>query len=379
MPARIKSKANPEVLKWARKNARLSLEDAARRAGVTSEALGEWENGADAPSIPQLRKLGEIYRRPIVVFYLPHPPLGFDPLRDFRRLATGTPEESPELAGEIRWAHEMREAALEAFRSIGVEFHQWTLVATTSEAVEDVGARITDALGVTRKNREDWKSAYEAYGGWRAAIERLGALCFQVTGIDVDEARGFSIGLHPCPVIAVNAADAPTARIFTLLHELTHISLGAAGKCDLHERDRGQASRDSVEVYCNAVAAEVLVPAAQFRAEPSLRGVRAPRAWDDEVVAEFANKYRVSREVILRRLLQLGFATGDFYRTKRDELKQEKDKPGGGNYYNNMRTKLGVPLIQGVLDAWNLGKLTANEAAGYLRVKVESLSRLLVT
>jgi DNA-binding transcriptional regulator YiaG len=65
---------------------------------IDVEVLSKWEEGEALPSIPQLRKLGEIYKRPLAVFFLSEPPPGFDPQREFRRLPGVTPQnESPEL------------------------------------------------------------------------------------------------------------------------------------------------------------------------------------------------------------------------------------------------------------------------------------------
>lgn len=377
MATRLKSKAKPALLRWARESARLSLEDAAARTGVSTSTLELWEQGSDAPTIPQLRKLGVVYRRPIIVFYLASPPKDFDALHDFRRLTTGTRSESPELAAQIRWAYEMREVAIEALRSIEALPPPWRLHATVKEPAEVVGIRLLETLGVTQQQRENWKTPYDPYHAWRAAIERLGVLCFQISSVDIVEARGFSIGQHPLPVIAVNAADAVAGRVFTLLHEFVHLTIGNAGTCDLQENS---GEHLDVEVFCNAVAAEILVPSEQFRAEPLVRDLRGVRNWTDREIESLASMYRVSREVILRRLLTFGFATSQFYQAKRDEFaaaERKSTKPGGGNYYSNQKVKLGVPLIQGVLNAYHLGRITANEAAGYLRVKVDHLSKLL--
>jgi Zn-dependent peptidase ImmA (M78 family)/transcriptional regulator with XRE-family HTH domain len=377
--ARQKSKVNPALLAWARESARLDLDAAATRAGIKRDTLEGWESGKDAPSIPQLRKLGEIYRRPIVVFFLPRPPKDFDALKDYRRLPEGAVDESPEFASEIRWAHEMREVALEALRSTGDEPPDFELHANSDEAPEVVAQRLLAGLTITPADRALWRDRYSAYRGWRNAIENLGVLCLQITGVDVREARGFAIGAAPLPTIAVNAADAVSGRIFTLLHELTHLALGATGLCDLHEA-RGSHDRDRIEVFCNAVAGEALVPEGMLRSESKVKAVRGPTEWSDVDVQSLATTYRVSREVILRRLLHLGLATNSLYQRKRDEFSKQEhdaDKPGGGDYYNNLRSKLGLPLIQAVLRAYEAQRLTANEAAAYLRVKVDALGRLL--
>jgi transcriptional regulator with XRE-family HTH domain len=59
MANRLKAAITPALLIWARQTAGFSLAEAARRLKITEERLAAWEepNNADAPSIPQLRKL----------------------------------------------------------------------------------------------------------------------------------------------------------------------------------------------------------------------------------------------------------------------------------------------------------------------------------
>ncbi|HEY4580398.1 MAG TPA: helix-turn-helix transcriptional regulator, partial [Candidatus Acidoferrales bacterium] len=98
--AYLEATPTPSVLAWARQTAGMSFDVAAGKAKVKVEQLSSWEAGTGKPSIPQLRKLAAVYRRPLAAFYLPEPPKRFQVMYDFRRLPTGTPgvEDSPRLA-----------------------------------------------------------------------------------------------------------------------------------------------------------------------------------------------------------------------------------------------------------------------------------------
>src|SRR5208337_4395004 len=100
---------------------------------------------------------------------------------------------------------------------------------------ETVGLKIRDLLGISLEDQLEWSTDYQAFNWWRAAIERNGVLVFQCSGIKTEEMRGFSITLFPMPVIGLNIKDAPKGRIFSLLHEFTHIMLGESGICDIQE------------------------------------------------------------------------------------------------------------------------------------------------
>jgi hypothetical protein len=76
----------------------------------------------DAPSIPQLRKIAALFKRPLAVFYLGKSPPRFAVMRDLRRLpGTGARSYSPAVQLEIRAATERRELALEAWRAAGAD------------------------------------------------------------------------------------------------------------------------------------------------------------------------------------------------------------------------------------------------------------------
>ena len=149
----------PSVLVWARESAGLSVEAAARKAGVKADRLSSWESGADRPSFAQLRKLASVYKRPLAVFYLSEPPYRFQAMHDFRRL--GEPEEtvpSPELTLEIRRAHDRREWALELLDMIEEEppdFQERLSIRDDSEEAADTVRRL---LGITLERQASWRS-----------------------------------------------------------------------------------------------------------------------------------------------------------------------------------------------------------------------------
>ena len=116
IPALVK----PILLIWARERAGMNVESAATRMHLEPSILQAWESGAERPSIAQVRKLGEVYKRPLAVFFLQEPPRDFDAQREFRRLPGVTPEnESSEMRMALRTALFRREAARVSLRAIG--------------------------------------------------------------------------------------------------------------------------------------------------------------------------------------------------------------------------------------------------------------------
>ena len=208
IPALVK----PELLAWARESAGFSVERAALLAGIDAMTLQEWERGHDVPSIAELRKLGEVYKRPIAVFFLAKQPRRFDAQREFRRLAGVVPgEESPELLLALRWAIFRREAAVELHRLNGEAPHRLRAIFDPAMDVEDAGSHIRRLLGINWEMQIEWASAYEALNAWRSAMEAKGVLVFQTSDVPIAEMRGTCIPDQPLPVILLNAKDAITS------------------------------------------------------------------------------------------------------------------------------------------------------------------------
>jgi transcriptional regulator with XRE-family HTH domain len=133
MAARVKSRINPALITWARETAGFTTNEASKRLKVNEELLAAWEDATtdEAPSIPQLRKLAALFKRPLAVFYLREVPPRFEVMRDLRRLpVTGARSYSPAVQLEIRAANERRELALELVEDLEQETPQFTLSAT---------------------------------------------------------------------------------------------------------------------------------------------------------------------------------------------------------------------------------------------------------
>lgn len=389
MTESVKALVKPALLTWARASARLGVEESARRAQVKEEQLRAWEEGDGQPSIPQLRKLGRVYKRPLAVFFLPTPPKVFDALRDFRRLPQDRLEtQSPELAFEIRRAHARREIALDLHSDLyGEKPPLLALTARLDEEPEEVAARLRKRLGVTSGEVARWRTSYDALNGWRRALEAAGVLVFQAEDVEVTEMRGFSISEQSFPVVVVNIKDSIVGRVFSMLHEATHLMLREGGVCDLEE---GSSSQGRVEVFCNHVAAATLMPGSLLlKDEPVL--THRGSDWTDDAIVWIAQRYRVSREAVVRRLLVLGKTTEAFYRKKRAEYRAEfeaqrdeaEQRKASGQEDRGFAppdrmavARAGHVFARLVLNSYHQDRITANDLSSFLEVRLKHLSKI---
>jgi Zn-dependent peptidase ImmA (M78 family)/DNA-binding XRE family transcriptional regulator len=385
MTARVEALINPELLVWARQTARLSLDQAAGKAHVTVEKLASWEGGESRPSIPQMRKLCQAYRRPLAIFYLPRPPTQFEAIRDFRRL----PEErrgemSPALALAVRMARERREVALELLQDLGIEPVTFSLSLTPGEDPEAAAEGVMATLLPGGVDRREWKSGYDAFNFYRAALESAGVLVFQAEDVDVAEMRGFAIIDPVLPVVVVNIKDAPVARCFSLLHELAHLALREGGLCDL-EVGEGLPP-GAMEVFCNRVAGAALVPRAELLSDERVRRPEGGR-WSEEVLRDLSRRFQVSEEVVVRRLLDLGKTTDAFYRERRrvyaDRARLESEQRALGDARSGFATpdkkavsRAGPFFTRLVLTSYYQEKITSSDLSAFLGVRLKHVPRI---
>lgn len=371
---------NPAMLRWAREQSRIELEDAARSAGQTPERLDEWETGARTPTLNQLRGLANTYRRSVGVFFLREIPQVPRRPRDYRRLelsAEGTL--SPKAANGIRECEAKRDAALDIHLELETEPPQWTLQLPERTQPERAADMIREALGVTMQDRRRWTSVYDALNGWKAAVEAMGALVFQVSGVPVEEMRGCSISLRPFPIIVLNSADSPLGRIFTLLHEVTHIARGESSICDMTDETQAR-SVAQVEQYCNHVAGAVLVPRDELLAFDGVRQADEQTEWANDRLLAFRRHFWASRETVLRRLLIAGKTSQAYYRAMREaferqyqELREAQSSPAIVPPYRRVILSNGRALTRLALIAYNSQAITGSELSRILNTKLDHL------
>lgn len=341
---------------------------------ISPSRLDGWESNSGGLTVAFLKKLETLYRRPLAYFFLPAPPADEPLPADFRSAAADDGESRAELTLQVRRVRELREVAL--------RLEGWAEVATIPKAtLEDaagaVASRLREWLGVDLAAQFSWTDGAEAYRKWRAAFEQRGVLVLQFTGVPVRAARGFSITGDRLPVIAVNSRDKPVARCFTLMHELAHLALRQVGICDF--TSTALASR-SVERFCNAVAAEVLIPAR------SLKDL-LPESGKLDVDA-LARRFKVSSEAMALRLIATKrLPEAEYERFRRryfDELEDERqrrkeqrtEKEGGPSADRLVVTNLGRPFLRLLVDGYYEGLVSAPEFRDYTSIKVSRLEKL---
>ncbi len=387
MAQSIPALVEPSVLRWARESIGLVPVAAARKIGVPDGRVAEWEAGTAAPSIAQLRKVADVYKRPLGVFFLPEPPVDFDTMRDFRRhVGARASEWSPDLHGEYRRALTQRESALElAEIDDAPPPTTWRLTAlpTNDEALASVARDMLlsqSPLGLPGGGG----TKYEHLNAWVAALEEAGVLVLATSGGKVltTEMRAFSLYFDILPVIMVNGSDAARGRLFSLLHEFVHLLLHTGGLCDTVTDTRATTPDRQLEARCNSIAAAMLMPRDAVLSNPEVAARKdAPQLWNYQALRDAAAPFGVSAEAFARRLLTLGRIDQDFYQAQRAELlaaydQEESQTSSGGNWYRNTARDLGKGFVRRIADAHRRRVIDSYTAASFLNVKVGQIARL---
>ncbi len=366
---------NPEVLAWAR-----------GRAGLVPEELQsfhrkyvEWEQGTAKPTFRQAQELAKKLHVPFGFFYLSNPPKEEPLTVDLRTFSDARHHEfSLELRDVIADAKRKQEWYREYLLEGGAEPSDFVGKYKVSNGVNIVAEDISKALQLSFAEREGF-TKQQFLGVLTDKAEQAGVLVLRNGKVganthrvlDVKEFRGFALPDDMAPLVFVNTADFEAAQIFTLMHELAHLWLGAEGVSDWGLNDRDD--HHGTELFCNQVAVEVLVPQREFKA-----------AWVDcagtleEKSARLSNRFKVSSVVIARRAWDLDFVNKTeffaFYNLLRSRWKQKRSASDSGNFNNSFPVANSRILTDAICHAAASGELLIRDGARLLGVKPATFS-----
>lgn len=355
----------PELVQWARERAGVDVATLA----VRFPKLPEWERGEVQPTFKQLEDFAKATHVPFGYMFLPEPPQVSMPIPDFRTLQHQHVDSvSPNLLDTIytmqRRQAWLRESRLEC-EAAPLEF---VGSARLSDDPAAIGREMRRLLGLSDGWAARVRTWQEAVGYLRNAIEETGVMAV-INGVvgnntrrvlDVEEFRGFALSDDHAPLIFVNGADAKSAQMFTLAHELAHLWLGADGS-GLSGFPGIFPEGGVVETFCDRAAAEFLVPENELRA--SWQGVRR----EEDPFGLLARQFKVSPIVAGRRTMDLRLVERqyffDFYeRYKRQERSRKQAATGGGDFYNNQNTRVGALFATQVIYAAREGRIGFKQA-----------------
>jgi Zn-dependent peptidase ImmA (M78 family) len=385
---------NPQILTWARDTAGLSVDEAASALGfkdaqgrTAAERLQAMETGQEEPSRSVLEKMARTYHRSLLVFYLTEPPRTGDRGQDFRRApGMAPPEYDPTLDALIRDIRGRQGVVKDLLEQVEPGRVGYIASATMASPPTELAQQITSSIGFSLPEFRKRATVQAAFAYLRERVEASGAFVLLLgnlgsyhTNIPSGVFRGYAIADPIAPFIVVNDQDAPVAWAFTVLHELTHLWLGATGVS-------GGGTDTQIETYCNSVAGEILLPELEMNELRSLRRASLQEAIN--AVAQFARARHISRPMVAYKLLRMNLINYDRWR----ELDKHYEdawlaaqarpatndrKEGGPSFYVVKRHRLGQALLSLVKNSLVEGFLTHTRAGQVLGVKPRNVDPLI--
>jgi len=383
-----KAHINPEVLQWARKTAKMTVEAAAAKVNVKVERYISWELGENYPTIRQAQKLAHDFKRPFALFFFPRVPRDFQPLNDFRKagsteLRTGSVFIIREIQQKQAWISELNQESGEKPLSFVGKF-------SLQENPEEVAADILKTLSV---DPSFYPSGNNVIKEWIMAAEAQGIFVSRTSFIhsrlklDSQELQGFAIADAYAPFVFVNSDDWAAPQLFTLVHELAHLWIAETGISNDIEPDKLDRNKfHPVELFCNQVAAAALMPRLVVK-----EVVEAGLDFTYQQVISASKKLGVSSLALLVRFYHLGLLSLSQYTSlkkqaefgfqeflkKEDERKtKQKERKGGPDPYLLKQNKNSRLFTQTVLDAFRGGIIEPTHASNLLNVQVNRFPKL---
>lgn len=374
MPSFSLKDISPDVLIWARDNSGYTVEEAAKKIGVSEAMLTKWESEASEIPYGKLRKMAEHYRVTTPILFLNTPPNHVKKIVDRRR----GEELSPEYVREEKLAIKRAYDYLLTYQTLtgGVKT-ELPVITREVDKIPHYASQIRELLGISLEQQEKFRTEHETFKAWRESIEARGVLVFQES---FHQLSGFTLSARDPGVIFINSGDNIKRRAFTLMHELCHLLLNDGSISNAKEYD-GQ--NDAVEVFCNKFAAELLVPKSVLESRVQALFPDGKTSFDLDSLDTLANTFHVSSLMLLVRLSEHGFVSETSFNTlakelhkRSEEYKKAKPKDLMIKYHIRHGNKLSRLYTKGVLRSYDSGQIGLYNALSHLRIGATHLANL---
>ncbi len=372
----------PELIRWAIKRALFSEEEKEALAKKINK-WHEWEAGKSQPTFKQLQAFAHKVHVPLGYLFLESPPEEKDPIPDFRTLASEKKSRlSPNLIDTISICQRRQSWYRDYILSINQPKLDFVGSCSLNQISETVAGEMRKILHFDFPFNNKSKTA-DAFRLLAQNAENIGVLVM-VSGIvesntsrklDLKEFRGFALSNELAPLIFINGADSKNAQYFTLAHELAHLWLGKTAlsnnKPSPHSAGRNE------EKWCNDAAAELLVPRA------ALANEFADQEPLPEELSRLAQKYKVSEQVILLRLLNIDKIERPEFNVAWKELVSQPDQTKklstqtGGDFYRTTLKRVSNRFARALLVSTLEGKTLYRDAFEMLGIaKTDTFNKL---
>lgn len=366
----VRVSVSPEVLLWA-------LDRAPDPTAVATAFPGidRWVSGQAEPTVKQLHDFATRTGTAYGYFFLPTPPALELPIEDFREGFEAERYRSPSvnllavLHQSLRRQDWYRDYAIEnGFAAVAIVGRGVAMspVQAAADMRRELNYEVRNRIGSWTDQRKRLLNAFEALGGLTVVTSMVENNTHRP--LDVDEFRGFSLIDDIAPLVFVNARQTINGQLFTLAHELAHIWKGIGG---ISDEDLRYEPQSEVERWCNHVASEFLIPAADLSERHE--EVASLRLTDQ--IERLASDYRCGTLVVLQalrrdRLYEFEDFQADYEAEVRRLRTFERTESGpGGQFIYNQPFRIGTRLSRALISDAMAGRTRFTDAARLMSFK----------
>ena len=355
----------PAVINWA-----LSQTKEEQLGTKLMDNIMRWLDGSKTPTFNQIEDFSRKANIPLGYFFLQTPPIEEIKLLEYRTIdSIELANPSRNLIDTIREMENIQDW-MKDYRQ-DTDFDTLTIVGCLKGKtdVEAIANQIRTDLEMPLDWYKKTGTIIEAFNYVRKLLEYRGVLVM-LSGIvgknthralSIEEFRAFAMVDEWAPLIFINSADSEGAKLFSLFHEVAHIWIG---ENDLYNDRRNGKNVKDIEILCNAVASELMVPQEAFL-----------EAWKNNTTAdlnqkinEITKQFKCSVAVVARIAFDNKKINQKIYDTIVEEaidayrIMKDSKESGGGNYYNTMSSRLDSAFVKAICLSIKSGRTSYTEA-----------------
>ncbi len=356
----VKVKISSEVLRKLRENSGYTIQEVAKKLGTSELKIEDIEKGKDTLTLTQIKKLAEIYKCPLAAFFsdtisvLPS-------LTDFRI------NRNKRLTPDVYFAKRRAYYLLKELEQITTReslIPQFPSHIEPEELADKFRIKIQMKIIKNKKPREILKF-------YKREIENKMFIPVIEYPLKADDIRAFSI-LSRVSIIVLNEDDEPQVKMFSLFHEIGHLLRRSSGICSIEMEPE---QKEDIETFCNKFAANLLVPSEDLKGEIRRQNIVK---FNIDRITELSEIYGVSKQVIMLRLLWLGYIDSkQYYKFKSIYEKPIEKKYGRRNWDEVFLNRTGEIIVKEVKQAYEKGALSFADVIEILGIKTKYVKKFL--
>lgn len=361
---------SPDVLNWIVH--RIRIQSVSEK---TMNYINSWIKGDKKPTFNQIEDVSKATGIPFGYFFLKTPPnedISFVEYRTVDSIELQNP--SRDLIDTMHDMELIQDWTKDYIKAAGEPSIQFVGKYNNISDYTILADRIRKLLSLSVDWCKSFRNAEEEFNNLKNIISNLGVLVM-ANGIvannthralDINEFRAFAIVDEYAPLIFINRNDSINGRLFSLLHEFVHICLGVNSL--FNDRKSTANNINEIEVICNAVAAEILLPQNLFIEAWKNEDKQTPK---EEVIKNIARIFNCGVTVVARKAMDNKLISRNLYNAIADaainsfnELKAKSKESGesGGDYYATTLTRIDKRFLKMLINSVNEGKTQYSEA-----------------